>query len=149
MEFIVFTPTSYNPTLTRYMQLFNIYIYSWCKPCVPTRCSGIIERPVADPKQCLPQVQRQGPSMAEPWLMWMSMAQHVTKIAESVLHIKHGEATFCYLCDMLCFIGGYDCAIAAIYCVFWRRFRKLLSVLTTGHLSSKIRDQFDWSNCGE
>ena len=43
------------------------------------------------------------------------------------------EATFCYLCDILC--SG---AIAARCCVAWGKFRKLLSVPTTRYLSPKI-----------
>ena len=43
------------------------------------------------------------------------------------------EATFCYLCDILC--SG---AIAASCCVAWGKFRKLLSVLTTRYLLPRI-----------
>ena len=43
------------------------------------------------------------------------------------------EATFCYLCDILC--SG---AIAARCCVAWGKFRKLLSVLTIRYLSPRI-----------
>ena len=49
------------------------------------------------------------------------------------------EATFCYLGDMLCSGGGCDSAIAARCCAAWGKFRKLLPVLTTRHLSPKIR----------
>ena len=45
------------------------------------------------------------------------------------------EATFCYLGDMLFSDGGCDRAIAARYCVVWGKFRKLLPVLTSRHLS--------------
>ena len=43
------------------------------------------------------------------------------------------EATFCYLCDILC-SGG----IAASFCGTWGKFRKHLSVLTTRYLSPRI-----------
>ena len=49
------------------------------------------------------------------------------------------EATFCYLGDMLCSGGGCDSAITARCCVTWGKFRKLLPVLTTRHLSPRIR----------
>ena len=49
------------------------------------------------------------------------------------------EATFCYLGDMLCSGGSCDSAIAARCCVAWGKFRKLLPVLTTKHLSPRIR----------
>ena len=45
------------------------------------------------------------------------------------------EATFCY---MLCSGGGCDNAIVARCCVAWGKFRKLLPVLTTRHLSPRI-----------
>ena len=44
------------------------------------------------------------------------------------------EATFCYLGDMLCSSGGI-----AARCVAWGKFRSLLSVLTTRHLSPTCR----------
>ena len=47
--------------------------------------------------------------------------------------------TFCYLGDMLCSSGDCDSAIAARYCVAWGKFRKLLPVQTTRHLSPRIR----------
>ena len=43
------------------------------------------------------------------------------------------EATFCYLCDILC--SG---AIAARCCVAWRKLRKHLSILTARYLSPRI-----------
>ena len=49
------------------------------------------------------------------------------------------EATFCYLGDMLCSSGGSDSANAARCCVVWGKFRKFLPVLTSRHLSRKIR----------
>ena len=41
--------------------------------------------------------------------------------------------------DMLCAGGGCDSAIAARCCVAWGKFRKLLPILTTRHLSPKVR----------
>ena len=51
------------------------------------------------------------------------------------------EATSCYLGDMLCSGGGCDSAIAARPCVTRGKFRKLLPVLTTRHLSLKVRSK--------
>ena len=51
------------------------------------------------------------------------------------------EATFCYLGDMLCSGGACDSAIAARCCVARGKFRKLLPVLTTRHLSPRICDK--------
>ena len=48
------------------------------------------------------------------------------------------EATFCYLGDMLCSGGGCYNAIAARCSVAWGKFRKLLFVPTTRHLSPRI-----------
>ena len=47
--------------------------------------------------------------------------------------------TFCYLDDMLCSGRGCDSANAARCCVAWGKFRKLLPVLTSRHLSPKVR----------
>ena len=60
------------------------------------------------------------------------------------------EVTFCYLGDMLCSGGGCDSAIAARCCVTWGKFKKLLPVRTTKHLSPTIyvarcmRPAFTW-----
>ena len=48
------------------------------------------------------------------------------------------EATFCYLDDMPCSGGGYGSAIAARCSVVWGKFRKLLPVLSSTHLSPKV-----------
>ena len=48
------------------------------------------------------------------------------------------EATFCYPGDMLCSGGGCDSAIVARCCVACGKFRTLLPVLTTTHLSTRI-----------
>ena len=51
------------------------------------------------------------------------------------------EATFCYLGDMLCSGGGCDSDTAVRGCVVWGKFRKLLPVLTTRHLSPRIHSK--------
>ena len=54
------------------------------------------------------------------------------------------EATFCYLGDMLRSSWGCDSAIAARCCVAWGKFRKLLPVLTSRHLSPRVCDKVTW-----
>ena len=46
---------------------------------------------------------------------------------------------FCYLGDMISAAGGCDAAAAARCCAAWAKFHKKLSILTTRHLSLKIR----------
>ena len=57
----------------------------------------------------------------------MKKSNHNTKIFQ--------QRTFCNLGDMLCSGGGH---IAARCCMAWGKFRKLLPVLTTRHLSPRI-----------
>ena len=45
------------------------------------------------------------------------------------------EASFCYLCDMLCTGGGCALAIATRYSSAWGKFRKLLLILTSKRVS--------------
>lgn len=49
------------------------------------------------------------------------------------------EASFCYLGDTLCAGGGCERAIATRCCVAWGKFRKLLPILTSKHVSLKTR----------
>ena len=51
------------------------------------------------------------------------------------------ESTFCSLGYKLCCGGGCDRAIATRCCVAWRKFRKLLPVLITRHLSPRIQSK--------
>ena len=46
---------------------------------------------------------------------------------------------FCYLGDMISAAGGCDAAAAARCCAAWAKFHKKLPILTTRHLSLKIR----------
>ena len=45
------------------------------------------------------------------------------------------EASFCYLCYMLCAGAGCALAIATRYSTAWVKFRKLLPILTSKHVS--------------
>ena len=49
------------------------------------------------------------------------------------------EATICYLGDMISSNGGCDSVIAARCYVAWGKFRKLLQVLKSRHLSPRVR----------
>ena len=49
------------------------------------------------------------------------------------------EASFCYLGDMLCAGGGCELAIATRCCTAWGKFKKLLPILTSRHVSLKAR----------
>ena len=51
------------------------------------------------------------------------------------------EVTFCYLGELLCSGGGCDSAIAARCCATPGKFRKLLPVLTSRHLSHRIHSK--------
>ena len=101
---------------------------SQCMLWVHQKCSGL-KRVVADPNY----VCRRCKGEARP-----IDGRTVTEvdINGTMLDV---EATFCYLGDMLCSGGGCDSAIAARCCAAWGKFRKLLPVLTTRHLSPKIR----------
>ena len=49
------------------------------------------------------------------------------------------EAHFCYLGDMLCASGGCELAIITRCCTAWGKFKKLLPILTSKHVSLKTR----------
>ena len=49
------------------------------------------------------------------------------------------EASFCYLGDMLSAGGGCELAIATRCCTAWGKFKKLLPILTSRHVSLKAR----------
>ena len=49
------------------------------------------------------------------------------------------EASFCYLGDMLCAGGGFELAIITRCCTAWGKFKKLLPILTSKHVSLLTR----------
>ena len=49
---------------------------------------------------------------------------------------------FCYLGHMSCSDGGCDSATGARCCVAWEKFRKLLSVLISRHLTPRIHGKY-------
>ena len=102
---------------------------SQCKMWVHKKCSGITRPLVADPDYVCPRCRGE----ARP-IDGRSIT-HVD-IDGTMLDV---EATFCYLGDMLSAGGGCGTAIAARCCAAWCKFRELLPILTTRHLSPKIR----------
>ena len=55
-------------------------------------------------------------------------------------------ASFCYLGDMLSAGGGYEMAVTTRVKTAWKKFRELLPVLTSPHLSYKTRGHV-YSSC--
>ena len=49
------------------------------------------------------------------------------------------EASFCYLVDMLSAGGGCSLAIITRCCTAWGKFKKLLPILTSKHISLTVR----------
>ena len=100
-----------------------------CSKWVHKKCSGLTGNLRADPTYVCPRCEgRARPLDGRP-------VKEVL-VDGSKLEVV---ASFCYLGDMLDAGGGCDAAIAARCCVAWGKFRKLLPVLTTRHLSLKIR----------
>ena len=104
---------------------------SRCTLCVHKNCSGITKRLVADSNHICPRCK--GESLPID-------GQTVTEVDVNS-NMLHAEAPFCYVGDMLCPGGGWDSVIAARCCGAWGKFRKLLPVLTTRHLSPRIHGE--------
>ena len=101
---------------------------SQCMLWVHKICSGITKWLVADPNHVCCRCNGEA---------WLIDDRTVTEVYIDGTMLDM-EATFCYLGDMLCSGGGCDSVIAARCCVAWGKFRKLLPVLTTRHLSRRI-----------
>ena len=102
---------------------------SQCKMWVHKKCSGISGRLMADPDCVCPRCH----GVARP-IDGRPVSQ--VDVDGTTLDV---ESTFCYLGDMLSAGGGCDSAIAARCCAAWGRFKKLLPVLTSRHLSPRVR----------
>ena len=102
---------------------------SQCKLWVHKKSSGLTDRLVADPEFVCQRCQ----GVACP--IDGCLVTHVD-VDGTQLDV---EATFCYLGDMISAGGGCDRAIAARCCAAWSKFRKLLPILTSKHISFKIR----------
>ena len=55
-------------------------------------------------------------------------------------------ASFCYLGDMLSAGGGCEITVTTRVKIAWKKFRELLPVLTSSHLSNKTRGHV-YSSC--
>ena len=107
----------------------NSILCSQCKLWVHKKCSGITGPLTADPAYVCPRCQGEArPIDGRP----------VTEIDVNGTRLDV-ESSFCYLGDMLSAGGGCDSAIATRCCVAWGKFRKLLPILTSRHLSPKVR----------
>jgi len=107
----------------------NSIEYSQYKLWVHKKCSGLTGRLVADPEFVCQRCR----GVACP-----IDGRPVTHVDVDGTQLDV-EATFCYLGDMFSAGGGYDHAIAARCCAAWGKFRKLLPILTSKHISLKIR----------
>ena len=93
------------------------------KSCGSMKCSGIIGRPGTNPNYvCGRRNDKEGSAHWRQNSDWSRWHYDV-------------EATFCYLDYILWSDGDCETAIAAKCCVAWGKFRNLLLVLTTRHLS--------------
>lgn len=102
---------------------------SQCKMWVHKKCSGVVGRLAADPGYVCLRCQDLARSID---------GRPVTHVDIDGTSLDV-EANFCYLGDMMSAGGGCERAIAARCCVAWGKFRKLLPILTSRHLSFKIR----------
>ena len=92
-------------------------------------CSGISKRLVEDPNHICPRCKGESRSID---------GRTVTEVDADGAMLDV-EVSYCYLGDILCSGGGCESAIVARCCVAWGKLRKLLSVLTSRHLSPRIR----------
>lgn len=107
----------------------NSILCSLCNMWVHKRCSGIKGRLTINPDYVCPRCE----GVARP------IDGRPVTIVDVDGNMVDVVSTFCYLGDMLSAGGGCDTAIAARCCVAWGKFRKLLPVLTSRHLSLKVR----------
>ena len=56
------------------------------------------------------------------------------------------EPKFCYLGDMFCAGGGCELAVINRYSVAWGKFKKLLPILTSKHITLELRDKL-YTSC--
>ena len=110
----------------------NSILCSQCNKWVHKKCSGIAgSLPNNDPAYVCPRCT----GLARP-----IDGRPVTEVDVDGTLLEAVDK-FCYLGDMLDAGGGCDTAIATRCCVAWGKFRKLLPILASRHLSPKIRGQ--------
>ncbi|RUS78708.1 hypothetical protein EGW08_013529 [Elysia chlorotica] len=92
-------------------------------------CSGIIGRLTDNPLYVCPRCNgRARPIDGRPFTQ--------VDVDGAMLDV---EASFCYLGDMLCAGGGCELAIITRCCTAWGKFKKLLPLLTSKHVTLKTR----------
>ena len=102
---------------------------SQCRLWVHKNCSGIIGRLTANPLYVCPRCNGQArPIDGRPFTQ--------VDVDGTLLDV---EASFCYLGDMLCAGGGCELAIITRCCTAWGKFKKLLPLLTSKHVTLKTR----------
>ena len=102
---------------------------SQCKLWVHKKCSGLVARLTAMPEYTCPRCRGEArPIDGRP-------ATHVTVNGEQL----DVDPSFCYLGDTLCAGGGCELAITTRCCVGWGKFKELLPLLTSKHISAKTR----------
>ena len=102
---------------------------SQCSLWVHKRCSGISGRLVANPDYICPRCR----GMSRP-----IDGRPITEV-EVDGTLLDVEASFCYLGDMLDAGGGCSLAITTRCCTAWGKFKKLLPILTSKHVSLTTR----------
>ena len=96
---------------------------------VHKRCSGINGRLKANPQYICPRCQ----GSARP-----IDGRPIDKVLVDDVNMDV-VSSFCYLGDMLCAGGGCELAISTRCSVGWGKFKKLLPILTSKHISLKTR----------
>ena len=98
---------------------------SQCMYCVHKKCSGVRERLAEDPDYVCPRCCDQArPIDNRPVIQ--------VDVDGTLLDV---ESNFCYLGDMLCAGGGCKLAIVTRCSTAWGKFKRLLPILTSKHVS--------------
>ena len=101
-----------------------------CKLWVHKKCSGL-QRLTPNPDyRCARCMENARPIEGRP--------QNEVQVGPDKLEVV---ASFCYLGDMLSAGGGCEMAVTTRVKMSWKKFRELLPVLTSRHLSYKTRGQ--------
>ena len=106
-----------------------------CKLSVHKKCSGL-QRLAPNPDyRCARCMENARPIDGRP--------QNEVQVRPDKLEVV---SSFCYLSDMLPPVGGYEIVVTTCVKTAWKKFRELLPVLTSRHLSYKTRGHL-YSSC--
>ena len=114
----------------------NSILCSQCSFWIHKKCSGVIGRLSDNPEYIRPRCQ----GTARPIDGRPISEVFVDKVKMDVI------PSFCSLVDMLSAGGGCDLAVTTRCSVAWGKFRKLLPILTSKHVSLKTRGKL-FSSC--